>query len=406
MPSLGPFPDGMNNTADTSRLPVDVTGNPSAVACAVNMTCDSSGCFHTAPSAEKVYSGVGIRDGWSCPLGCFFRQGTTVMRFDGQSAEVICQNIRGSKITWCYFNGTVYFSDGIVSKKIKGGAVTNWGISSPASAPVISGTNRKNVEIMACYTYVAADGSESGSSPAAVSVSGNVVSRLDDSPDAQAVAKRVYATEPGGSTFYHAATVPRGVNQIDIGADYGGNGTLSTMNKMPPPPGNIIRYYSGRIYVVSGNYIYYTDSFSMDLVSRGTEHVGGESRLNFFGTAERIKIFEPVEGGIWVVADKTYFISGKNPETAEFVERSHLSGVEGTSSIDDGGNARWMTPDGYAVGGPDGGFAISTKGVAPDIAETGAAGNIELPNGNYDIVVLNEPKTNPKARRGFSYEYH
>jgi hypothetical protein len=328
------------------------------------------------------------------------------MRFNGDGAEVVCQNIRGSRIAWCYFGGVVYLSDGVVSKKIKGGVVTNWGITPPISSPVVSGPVRKTTEIMACYTYLAADDSESGSSPVAVSSSGNIISRLDDSADTHVVAKKVYVTEPGGSTFYHAATVSRGINQVDIGNEYIGNGTLAMLNKMPPPAGNIIRYHSGRMYIVSGNYIYYTDGFSMDLVSRGTEHVGGESRMNFLGLAERIKIFEPVDGGIWVVADKTYFISGKNPETAEFVERSPLSGVEGTSSVDDGGNAHWITPEGYAVGGADGNFAIVTKGIAPDLSASGTVGSIDLPGGSYDIVVLNSPERNPKSRKGFSCEYH
>lgn len=402
MVELGKASGGINNRTDKSGLPLNQNGIPTHVRNATNVLVNNAGAFSSLDGQERVYTGVGIRDGFSCPAGAFIREGATVKKFTPPSTtETVLEGVTGTRIAWCYHQGNVYFSDGLISKKIdSNGTVTNWGIAPPTSPPLLSGNNIYGEgQIMACYTYVDSDGRESGSSPVVISESGRVVSALLSSPDAQVVASKIYLTTPNDSTFFHAATVIPGESSIEVTDDYRANGILQTRNKTNPAPADIIRSFGAHILLAVGDTVYWTDEWANDLISQGEENEG-LSRVNFWRFPVDVTVMEPVEGGVWIVADSTYWVAGKSPKDAEPVVITENTATFGTSLVDSSGNAVWMSDDGEFVGGPGGQHDLPQyKDVVVDRADTGATIEMHQNGSSVKITTLVQPTANPLRNR-------
>ena len=129
------------------------------------------------------------------------------------------------------------------------------------------------------------------------------------------------------------------------------------------PAGRIIRQHNGRLYVADGKTIWYTLPFS--------ETVDFDN--GFLQYEHDVTIMESVVGGLWVVADKTYFLAGGDPQ--EFVQREALEygAVYGTSVKLKQGGVCWFSTKGAVIAGDGGEIRnIQEKHVAPDVATTGA----------------------------------
>jgi len=408
--SLGAFVGGLNNKAERHRLPVrGEKGSIRTVRNAVNVDVTNEGGFSSRETPVKVFSGIGLRDGWSCSAGSFFRQGAVIKKFNqDDSATVVTQNVNGSRIAWGYSAGIVFFSDGIVSKKIyPDGSVSNWGMTPPGSAPILSAGGRYGSgEYQACYTFVAADGTESGASPVAVGPSGGKVSGMLTSPDNQVVAKRVYVTEPNGSSFFLAAEVLPRTGSTLVPSGYTSGRLIATMGKTNPPPGSIIRAANGRIFIVNGGNVWYTDEWSIDLVSI-SEETEGLNRFNCWSFSSDVTMLEFVEGGAWLVADKTYFVQGKNPNQAEPIIVSENTAVKNTTRIDpETGDALWMSDEGIIKGGPGGQLSKpQAADVAIDQAQEGSSVMINKGGISQMITTMKDPvPSNMRAKGWFEFE--
>lgn len=408
--SLGAFIGGLNNKSASSRLPVrGENGSIRVVRNAVNVDVNNEGGFSSRETPIKVFSGLNLRDGYSCPAGSFFRQGSLIKRFDGpDSATVITQNITGTRIAWAYFNDTVFFSDGIVSKKIySDGSISNWGIAPPSKVPILSqGGKYGSGQYQACYTFVAATGAESGPSPVVSALSGGKLSGLLTSQDNQVVAKRIYITEPNGSTFFLAGEVLPGAAAFSIPSGYTSGRPIATMGKTNPLPGTIIKSANGRMFIASGPNVWYTDEWSTDLISI-SEETEGVDRFNCWSFPSDVTMLEFVEGGAWLVADKTYFISGKNPNQAEPLIISENTAVKYTSRIDpETGNALWMSDEGIFEGRSGGQFnKPQAVNVAIDQATEGATTMVYKDGIKQLITTMKDPvPSDMRATSWFEFE--
>ena len=145
--------------------------------------------------------------------------------------------------------------------------------------------------------------------------------------------------------------------------------------------------------------LWWTDEFSTDLVSLG-EEVEGVVRDNFWRFPSEITVMEPVEGGVWIVADSTYFIAGKDVQAVEPVIVSENKGVKYTGLLNSDGNALWMSDAGECIGSPGGQLSKPQEpNVAVDRATTGAAIVMETNGTKMKITTLEEPEVNPLRNR-------
>lgn len=79
------------------------------------------------------------------------------------------------------------------------------------------------------------------------------------------------------------------------------------------PPGHIITYFNGRIYVAQENILYFSDPMAFHRCFL---------EQNFIMFPEFITMVAPTVDGIWISADKTYFINGGEPAEFQLIEKA------------------------------------------------------------------------------------
>jgi len=80
---LGPFPEGMNNRSTDHALPNGTVRN------AVNADFDNEGKAKRRKGATKVYSALGSKGGFSCPVGEFFVEGMDLKKLNANNTNPV-----------------------------------------------------------------------------------------------------------------------------------------------------------------------------------------------------------------------------------------------------------------------------------------------------------------------------
>lgn len=392
MATIGPFSKGMNNLAQDHDIPKGTREAPGA-ACrnAVNVDFSNSGKARRRKGGVKVYSGLFPKGGFSCPVGSFFVEGGWLRSFDGTTATALCP-VLGSTFTYHYRDGVVYFSDGLVCKKIVDGVAYNWGMT-PPSAPVLSSTSGSYGpgKYLAAACFVDSDGVESGASQI-VSVdagadSGIVFGGLALTDDPQVAALRLYLSTPDGAELYHVADVEPGSAPYTVSAGrYDDSNVLEMAFVSPPPAGRIIRTHNGRKFVADafGN-VWYSDPFQPDHFRLGE---------NFLSFPEPVDIMEPVAGGVFFAyGNKTEFHSGDVEDGFTVIPKFEYGGVFGTGrQVPNSENVMWQSQRGAILGGADGSVRnLVEEQVAPDTGDSGATIIREIDGLKQFIAVINNP---------------
>jgi hypothetical protein len=371
------------------------------------MVFNKQGGAFTIDGPETVLTGTNLSDGYSCPVGSFFRDAGRIKKFfineqGDYAAEELCSGIIGDRIAWEEFNGEVYFSDGKVSRKIINGEVMPWGVQVPLDVPLLSGSSvLGSGQVMACYSYILDDGSESGTSPVAISETGRTVSNIKRSDDPRVAAVKVYMTGPNNSTFYHAATILNGQPSVEVTTDYRNGEEAVTRGKYPPPPCNLIRQYAGRMYMAVDNLIYFTDAHSLNLVSIG-ESVIDTPVVNIWQFVGRVTLLEAVSDGLYVGCQNgTYWIAGSDPYNArQVLVDSSIPEIGAVRKVQTG-EVIWKSDAGYLKGSPGGRVErMNYDNVAMDVSSVGetAMGSLDI-NGT-EVVIGTPVSPKPSQLRG------
>lgn len=99
---------------------------------------------------------------------------------------------------------------------------------------------------------------------------------------------------------------------------------ITTEYKTKVFPCELLRTYRGRMYLVKDNVLWMTDAGNYGRI---------DTRKGFIMFPESISMVEPVDDGIYVSSDKTYFLAGPSPE--KFVQDvvDYGKAVKGTSAV-------------------------------------------------------------------------
>lgn len=119
-PQLGPWPSGMNNRLPAHAVDKDQYGKVTALRNVVNAVLTNNGHPKRRTGFSKVQAGINLRAGFACPLGAYVVQGTTLFRWTGSALTPIYAGIVGDQISYLYFNGALYLTDG--SSVVKNGS--------------------------------------------------------------------------------------------------------------------------------------------------------------------------------------------------------------------------------------------------------------------------------------------
>lgn len=392
--TAGPFPGGMNNKQKDHDLPDDCARN------IVNCNISPSGKPSLRQGSTKVYTGIDTKGSFSCPVGIYFVEGSKLCSFNvtDNTSTVLFYGVHGSTFAYHYFNGIVYFTDNIISKKIVGNVVLPWGLTEP-SAPkmaAISGTYAPGT-YLAKYVWVDLNGLESGASlVSSIELEGTSGIRFFNMPGLPvgAVSLRIYLTTPNGKVFYHVLDIANTSYDLSAGA-YDGGSVLDMEYVSPPPTGNILGLYKGRMYISSGKVVWYSEPYSYDHFKLS------ESFLQF---PFDITIMAPVDNGIFFASNyETHYYGGSPEDGFNIVTKFDYGGIFGTfKRIPNTDDVLWLSQRGVVRGSADGQCVnIQEENVA---TETGTSGTLTIreQDGVKQVIAgINDPTTSKLAATSF-----
>lgn len=385
---LGPWPDGVNNRQEDYALPPNTLRN------AINVDIDSAGRVKRRVGYQKVFSGVSLRGGYSCPAGVFFVEAGSLMQLlDNNTSVAVLAGVTGDEFAYEFFDGVLYFSDGTITSKVVAGVASAWGQQVPA-APTLGFTSGSLPpgEYTVAITTIDSSGMESGASdPVQLVLASTGGIRVGGF--LPGVDTRVYMTTPGGAVLFEAGATTAGVLFV-TSAGYDDGHPATTQFMIPPPAGRIIREFNGRMYVAAGDVVWYTEPYSTDLVKRLS---------GFFQFTAPVTVVEPVEGGLWIVSDRAEFFRGTGPEDFKPETRLEYGAVYGTSRlINRTKDVVWYSEKGIVMGTKDGqAVNMQEKHVAPESGVSGAMLVREKDGMRQAIVSVKDPSVSPLASTSF-----
>ncbi|THF55907.1 hypothetical protein [Pseudothauera rhizosphaerae] len=310
---------------------------------AVNVDLTNVGTLRrrSGRGTRTVEAATGCRSLWSGDgVTAYYADGGTLYRFP--SAAVRAGLTPGLSVSYCLGpDGAVYWSDGEILERIRTVSETI-GVTTPA-APTVTPSTGGSLPAglyMVAVSAVNAAGEESGLTwPVQVTVPANGLITVTGLP----VSARVYVSSTNGDLlFLHGSS-----GTVDDLPDTVGR-QPATLGLCPLPAGHIVRWHSGRLLVARDNILYYSEPFAPGL------HNPARGYIPF---PARISIVAPCEAGVYVVADRTYWLPGGDVEAAPQVYQPLPYGaIEGTH-LDDPrtGALWWCSTKGLVAASKDGG---------------------------------------------------
>lgn len=349
--------EGLNTILRPDSLPLD------ALRRCVNFDIDDAGKISTRQGSSRVFTGTIERGSlWSsddfsrtlfCSAGSLFE--LIEFPIGTYTSRLVRLGVGSGTMVYLDLNGRTYYTNGIITGQMDAeGADMPWGMIGPTSQPNlsqgISGQLAAGTYQVA-ITYISDTGEESGTGLAVkieVAADDSSIHLSDFPPSPASVAFiRVYVTHVDGEGLYqigdiHPAAPSYEINKVANSAAF----RLQTQFGTRPPAGNIIEYHNGRIYIGSGHVLWFTEPLRYGLV---------KPMKDFLQFPKPITIVKAVDDGLYVCADRTYWISGV--DTPQFHQREVLpyGGVFGTGiNIPNFDAVAWFSKRGIVFGGENG----------------------------------------------------
>ena len=304
---------GLNNLDPVERL------KPDALRDALNVDIDADGRVSRREGFAQVYSGGDIHSLWGgnillCVEGADLKRLT--VNADGTlSAAVLGSGfIPGRPVAYDMLGDEVFLSNGVITGKVKNGALIPWGVQTPQRQPALTADTVGGLDAgayLVAVTFVSNSGEESGSpAPQKIDIpagGGIALSLLPTPTEANITTIRLYVSPPNEDVLYLADEVPAGATSALIYKwDTGMQAQTLLLDKMPPSVS--IAHVGGRIYGILGNVLYWSEPLRYGLYRPARNWMlfpGGDLRA-----------IGGVEGaGLYVVGDKTWFLSGTDPSS-------------------------------------------------------------------------------------------
>lgn len=362
------WPLGVNNIAKPNRLPAG------AVRDLVNFDPSADGLPALRPGYALVLECSAARAAFAAGKYVIVVDGATLLSYDTETdqASVLGSVADEANVAAAEINGQLYISTLTDSLRTDGVELKRWGISAPGyQVEVIPGgtlSGRYNVAV----TAVGDDGEESGADPLLVVVPDNSTLRLT-SDDPRTL--RMYASVANGETLFYQGLLYGGgaaLTSVSDSAEY-----LTTAGMAPMPACDELVAHNAVLVGRQDRYVFFTAPAYPHL----TDSVRG-----FFQFPAPVRLLAATDGGVYIVADKTYFLTSLETDTPTQKTVLDLDCVEGTAVQLPDGRVAWFTRYGQAIGSPTGEVElVNRQAFAPQVAQKGAAGWVGH-NGNEMVV--------------------
>ena len=327
---------GMNNRLSDGEVLRPRAGGRTKVRDAVNVDFTDGGSLRRREGYERVVEGSDVHSLWSCRKGTFFVDSGSLKRFPNTT---IFQGLSPrSRVSFTEYAGEVFFSDGVSVRKVReDGSVTLSGVPAPNPVPTAHAASGGLAEgdYLVSFAAVGAAGELSPTTWASkvrLPSGGGIRTSGISGPT------NVYVSATNGDQMYLAGVFAQ---DITIRTAPAQREQPQTQGMVALPAGHILRSFRGRLLSAVGNTLVYSEPFAPALHNPGR---------GFIPFPERITLVEPVETGVYVCADKTYFLAGEDIEEATLRTIAPHSAVEGTSArTEDGNGVMWYSEKGLVM---------------------------------------------------------
>ena len=201
---------------------------------------------------------------------------------------------------------------------------------------------------------------------------------------------RMRYVSPVGDTVYFTNTSI--IGQIKAGVDTAFSVPTATY-KIPMPPGHLIEWFNGRLYVARQGQIWFSDA----MYPGQTDY-----RRNFKQLGGYISLLRWVPGGLFVSDScATYFMGGLDPKEFNLVKVHDQPAILGTDTVLDGcllggldlaGRVLlWLTPQGICLGMPGGAVKnLTFDSYWPQLTTPGSSLVRKHPAGFMQVLIAQE----------------
>lgn len=365
--SIGPF-FGINNRLPDREMQRFERGRPVGAFLRNAVNVDAGhGVYSRRHGVEHVVEGEACHSLWSDEAGTFFVDGENLFQLDEQLGKTLVRSgmVPDLLVSYARVGDVVYWSNGVEIGKIANGVSTQVGMPVPNPPPTVSvdatGSLHSGMYQIA-FSAVGAYGEESGLTwPDQVVVPDNGRITVSNLPGTTI---NLYLSPQNGDTLFLAGSTTATTYEIPVVPTLGAQATTVGLRQLPA--GQILRYRNGRMLSAAGATLYFSEPFAPALhnLARG-----------YIVFPQRITMVEPFEDGVWVVADKTYWLAGANIEQASLTEALPYGAVEGTATRDVRENQVWWFSERGIVKAEPGGRIRNQQeeNVAVDRAAVGAS---------------------------------
>jgi hypothetical protein len=388
---------GLNTVDPETRLAFDELRE------ALNIDLDKTGLARRRKGYTVINEGT-AHSLWSHGDLTFFVRGTELRRLQPDDTDtLLAEGLTLDKpVSYAEVNGEVYWGNGQQQGVIRGGVNHPWGILPPASPSltVLASGSLPPGKYQACATLIDVDGREgpagmTSSITLANNTGGIELTLLSGLSAPRIKEARLYLTPANGDQFYLVGTITASAPSLFV---VGGHYTipLRTQDLRTPPPGQIVRYYRGRLWIAQNHVLWFTDALGYHL---------HDPRRNFYLLPEPINLLEPVTDGLFIGSDRTYFLAGTQPEEMNLREVASYPAIAGTSVLADGSHVRigeetlhgpsalWASPKGICAGASGGVFLnLTEKRIAMETAHIGAGLFREQGGLRQYLALLQQPE--------------
>ena len=363
---------GINNKANWRDLPDGFVRDT------VNLDPLESGSMALRPGFDARYAGSAVRGALAVGSHVLVADGTALLVHDAlANSTTTLATIAGAGLfAGAVLNEELFFCTENETLRYKAGVLRPWGVPTVTAQPVpsiTSGALLPGVYQLA-MTLVDAYGDE-GATTQAVNIAVGVGQALSVTlPPRAGYTPRLYVSAVNGSTLYlqleGAGTYK--VNSVDDSTS-----RLETMHHRAPTPGSAVVSHNGVIATADGTAVWVTNPMRPHLVDCATR---------FFQFPAPVNMVASAGGGLYIGADKVYFIAGVETAEPEQTTVSEYPAVAGTAATLPDGRAVWMTAYGIAVSAPRGtAELVSGANFVPELALSGGSGIVQN-NGNQTVV--------------------
>jgi hypothetical protein len=365
------WPGGMNNILPDYDLPANKEGIQNVLRNIVNADVLSSGRLkRRGGTTNKVAGRAHSLYVFGTTLYAVIDRELTKISSDyTQTAIRTLSNSR--PVYYTPIGDQLFYSTGVEKGIIRNGVNTHWGVETPSTAPTVTaGVGALPVgRYMAAVTYVDALGQESGCSKAvdiSLTAAGGITITIPQPTQAHVDKVRVYFTGTNDTVLYRIAELAVGVLTKAVLVPPMLGMQVETQFMRDFVPCELLEQYNGRIYGAGGNILWHTQALRYGLFRPSTDYIVFPAP---------IVLIAAVEDGLYVVADKTYWLGGAGPESFVIKPVSEYTAAKGSlSKMPNSQELVWYSSAGIVKAGNGGRIVMvqepNVRGAASDSGAT------------------------------------